>query len=168
MVVGLKTELGQFLHGTCCTAEQLFWLRSCSAEGWALLRPCCHRACMERQFLSGVMVVLRDDPDGRAHRDPLSLAPLLQAKGCCPGCAARGRGWSPACSQPSLGLLVLPTCVRFLISQCPPPLPEGPGCPVMWDSHTCCLLFCPFFLSSYKDLGRRVGEGEALQVFEAT
>lgn len=38
MVVGLKTELGQFLHFMCCTAEQLFWLRSSSAEGWALLR----------------------------------------------------------------------------------------------------------------------------------
>lgn len=49
-----------------------------------------------------------------------------------------------------------------------PLLPERPGCPVMWDSHTCCLLFCPFFLSLYKDLGKRVGEGETLQVFEAT
>lgn len=60
--------------------------------------------------------------------------------------------------------------VSGFLFQLPPPLPaEGPGCPVMWDSHTCCLLFCPFlrvFLSSYKDLKERVGEAE--RGFEAT
>lgn len=38
MIVGLKAELGQFLHCTCCTAEQLSQLRSCNAESWGLLK----------------------------------------------------------------------------------------------------------------------------------
>lgn len=66
MVVGLKADLGQFLHCMCCAAEQLSQLRSCSAEGWGLLKLVLSPECvLKLHFLWDFQVagVLRDDPD---------------------------------------------------------------------------------------------------------
>lgn len=62
---------------------------------------------------------------------------------------------------------VLPPCVRFLISQLPT---TARGARLAHDVGFSHMLFVilSFFLSSYKDSEKRVGEGETLQVFEAT
>lgn len=106
----------------------------------------------------------------------LCLSQLFLRKGlltiAAPAASQQQDGQAPGSVQPAmqsqLGCVGPAHMYKVSYFTVAPLLPEGPGCLVMWDSHTCCLLFCPFFLSSYKDLGKRVGKGETLQVFEAT
>lgn len=181
--MGLKAEVGQFLHCMYCTAV----LRSCSAEGWGLLKLVLspervlklHFCEVSKWLVSWGMTPIAPSSECTATYWACACHSCSWGKDCSlllllQRASSRMGRPQAQCSQPCLSQQSQLGCVgpahMYKVSYftVAPLLPEGPGCLVMWDSHTCCLLFCPFFLSSYKDLGKRVGKGETLQVFEAT
>lgn len=128
---------------------------------------CHHKECVLNCGFSGsfrAAGVPGDDPDSPGREEHSALRSLCL----CPGTGRSGRSRRrsrPAAAraapepplQPSLcGALDFPAKplsgagparmwkVSAFTAAPAAPLAAGPGWPVMWDSHTCCLLFCPF------------------------